>query len=262
MAVKLTIGGIDFEAVSVPLQTAEHVLADPTVARALWRDVWRWDAAVQEGKALDRFMQEGAAPLPNAVVFHVARSAPNGAVIRDEKASKRMGERVLEETGAGDMTGLNRGISKVTRMPRKVLPLERFAPLNPAASYKLRMQTGFDVVLLKAAEERLAFHLCLPGRVTFHHEITEIRDQAAFEEVLAEQPEMRNLQVTTPVPAGSKANAGLRGLALRQRLGDLRTRRQRLPDDAGGAVAAENLDRRIAATEEEARMISRPQKAQ
>lgn len=250
MAVKVRLGEVEFEASGVPQRTADAVLGDPTVAQAIWRDVWSHDPE-RGGRPLVPLTQGRAVPLPNAMVFFVTRAAPGGAVTADLGAGKRMAERVLAAVGVPDMTALLRAVSGLVKVPQKTVPVEVFAALDPVAGYRLRQHLDFAVIRLHRDEGDLTGHLCLPNRVSYHHEITALADRAGYDALVSERPQLKSLQPSFVVPARTPANAGLRRLALRQRAQETRAALERLPEGAGGDAARDNLTARARRTQEE-----------
>lgn len=254
MAHKLRIGAVEFEVGPVPSATAEVVLKDPLIQPGVWRRVYSWDG--ETGRVRVRTTANGAVPLPNGVLFFMPRTAEGGAVIRDEEASANMGRRVVEATGAPDLEALMKAVSGTVQLPQKTVPLDRFEPLEPVVAFDIRQHLDYVPVRLRNKAEDLTLYLCLPNRVSYHHEITRVLDQAGFDALMADRPELRNLQPDFIVPARSRANAGLRRLGLEQRRNDLRRLRAALPEGAGGSTAGANLDAMLARTEQERDALS------
>ena len=93
---KIKLNGIEFDVAAVDARTREAILGDPVIARAVWRDVYVWDATAQEGKHTGPVTQTGAIPLANGISFYV----PKGdGPAKNESASKTSGERFLKALG-------------------------------------------------------------------------------------------------------------------------------------------------------------------
>jgi hypothetical protein len=217
---KIKINAIDFDVTAVAPGLRAAILADPIVMRGIWRDVWAWDAAAGTGKALVPVVQGNGVPLGNGINFYVPR-AGDKAMVRNDGPSKKMAERVLAAVGAKSMQDLMAALNRIVHLPQKTLPLEVFAPLNPVASYKMRMYVDYAVLQLSAASRNLSFFLLLPGQCAFHHEVTAITDQAAYDALVAAQPQITSLMPAYVVPPRTKANIGLRTLAVGQSIGEL-----------------------------------------
>jgi hypothetical protein len=236
LAMKIRINTIEFDVTAVPAGLRAAILADPIVLRGVWRDVWSWDAATGDGKALVPLVQGNGVPLGNGINFFVPRAggAVNG---RNDGPSKKMAERVMAAVGAKSMQDLMAALNRIVHLPQKTLPLDMFAALNPVASYKLRMYVDFAVVQLSAASRNLSFFLLIPGQCAFHHEITAITDQAGYDALVTAKPELKSLMPAFVVPPRTKANAGLRTLAVGQAIGEL----QAAITAAGGPDKASDL---------------------
>ncbi|SLN58535.1 hypothetical protein [Roseisalinus antarcticus] len=248
------LGAATFEVQPVAAQTAEAVLRDDVIKQGIWRRVWSWNG--ETGTFRVASTAEGAVPLPNALVFFVPSVQPGGAVGRDPAASARMAKRFLSQTGAGDMTTLLRGVSKILHIPQKTLPLDDFAPLRPVVAFDINQHTDFAVLLLRDAARDLSGYLCLPSRVSYHHEITRVLDAEGLEALLAARPELRAPQPSFVVPARSDANRHLRRMALTQKEGELAEALAALPTGTGGDVARGNLEARRDRTRAEVAALS------
>lgn len=250
MSQTVTVGGVQFTAGPVGQATADAVLQDPLAQRVVWRDVYDWNGRDGTGKALVPLNSSGAAPLPNAMVFFVPRVQPNGALIRNDAASERMAQRFLDHVGAGSMRELVKAMSDLVQLPHKTLPLERFADLNSVASYRIRMHTGYVVVQLRHLAEDLTAYLCIPSRVSFHHEVTAILDEEGYRSLLEAAPGLRDTVVDFVVPSRSKPNAGLRRLAIAKRIEDERAALAQVTSDVS-SVTLSMLRERVARSEAE-----------
>ena len=215
---KIKLGEVDFGVVAVKNRIREAVLADPIINQVVWRDVYKWDHAAGKGETLVQLAQSGAVPLPNGMVFFVAKPG-GGVAIKSESASRNMSARVLKAVGAASVTDILRALHNILHMPQKVLPLDVFAPLNGAASYVIRMHTEFNVVELQNSSRNLALHLIVPGQVAFHHEVTA-KEDAAYE---ALELDATKMQPHFLIPAHSKANQAIRALALAKRVEELQS---------------------------------------
>lgn len=222
MSGHLSIGGIEFEILPVPGKFVEAILSDSLMLRGIWRDVYAWDAARQVGKTLVPVTTSGATPLPNGIVFYVPRVLPSGQIALNEAASTRMADRMLALVDSGSITDLTRAVTEVVQQPQKKLPLDAFEMLNKVVSYKLRMHLSFAVVQLRHRAEDLSAYLCLPSRVAFHAEITSVFDDEGYQRLIAQDRSIRHLSAEFAVPSKSAANRGIRRVALRRRIEELR----------------------------------------
>lgn len=216
MQVKL--GEVEFGVNAVKNRIREAVLGDPIINQVVWRDVYKWDHVAGQGETLVQMAQSGAVPLPNGMVFFVPKSG-SGPAIKSESASANMSKRVLKGVGAASVTDILRGLHGILHMPQKILPLEVFEPLNAAASYLLKMHTVFNVVELSNPEKNMAFHVIVPGQVSFYHEITA-KDDAGF---AALELDAAKMQPTFLIPPHSKPNQAIRALALSKRVEELQS---------------------------------------
>ncbi|EAR49987.1 hypothetical protein OG2516_12066 [Oceanicola granulosus HTCC2516] len=243
MAGRMRIGAVEFEVLPVPGATAEAVMRDEILRRGMSQKVWTWDGA--QGRYLIQATQNGAVPLPNGLVFFVPRVAPTGAVGRNDAASARLASRFVSEIGADDITGVLATVTQVVGFPHKTLPLDVFAPLQDVCSYVIHQEIDYALALLRNREDDLSGYLCLPNRVSYHHEVTEVRDQVALDGLLADSPRLRRMEPRFLVPAKIPANREIRKMALSQRIRDTRDALANLPDGPGGAVARDNLERKL-----------------
>lgn len=220
---KITLGKIEFTVSPVESGLREALLADPIMAQGVWRDVYRWDAAAQTGSILVTTTgKDAAVPLGNGLSFFIPRLGANGIVTKNDASSARMAARFLDAVGAKQILDVITAINRLVNLPYKSLPLDVFAPINPAASYLVRMHVDYGVVQLRDAGRNLTAHLFLPGQVAFHHEVTAITDAPAYEALIAQTPALAQLQPAFIVPPRTDANLALRRIALGRRLEDMR----------------------------------------
>lgn len=219
---KLTIGKVEFEVTPVARDMRAVLLAEPAILPGVWRDVWRWDAEAGTGQVLVPLVQNRALPLPNGLSFFVPKSGAGGVLVGNPKPTKAMAQRFLEAVGSASITDVLRALTQVLNLPQKTLPLDAFTPLNPVASYLVRAHVDFSVVQLRNAGRNLTAYLFVPGQIAFHHEVTAVRDSAAYEALMTERPELRAMQPAFVVPAQTRANLGIRRLALARRIEELR----------------------------------------
>jgi hypothetical protein len=218
---RISINRIDFEVAAVPAQTRMAVLSDPFLAQAIWRDVYRWDAAAGTGEVIARVAPNGAVPLPNGIAFFVPRVTATGQVAKAEGPSRKMAERFLQATGAKSIGDLLAALNRILHLPQKTIPLAPFAPLNPYLSYTLRMETEYAVVRLAHAGRNLSAFVLIPGQVGFRAIPGEVRDPAGWEAALAATPALAAIRPGFIVPPQTEANAGMRRLALARRMEEL-----------------------------------------
>lgn len=241
MKIKINAVEFDVEPVAAPLR--QVLLADPVIMQGVWRPVWAWDAVTRTGKPLTQMTEKKGVPLGNGITFFVPRVGPEGQMVKNDGPSKKMAERVLKATGAATIAELMAALNRILHLPQKTIPLDAFRPLDPVASYRVRMHVDFAVVHLGNAARNLSAYLLIPGQCAFHHEVTAIPDQAAYDAALAATPGLAAIQPAFVVPPRTRANLGLRSLAIGRALGDLQ-------DDvraAGGPDAASDTQKRRAA---------------
>ena len=218
---KIKINAVEFDIEPVAAALRQTILSDPVLSRGIWREVWQWDAVAQQGKPLAAMTERRAVPLGNGIAFFVPRIGPQGELIKNEGPSKKMAERVMKATGAKTLPELMNALNRILNLPQKELPLASFAALNPVASYKVGMYVDYNVVHMTNAARNLSAYLLIPGQVAFRHQVTAIPDQAAHDAVLAATPGLATVQPAFVVPARTKANLGLRTLAVGRALADL-----------------------------------------
>lgn len=247
---KIKLNGIEFDVAAVDARTREAILGDPVIARAVWRDVYVWDAAAQEGKHTGPVTQTGAIPLANGISFYV----PKGEA-KNESASKTSGERFLKALGVTSTLDVLKAMARLLGMPQKTLPKE-FDALRPVASFTLKMHVEHSVLQLRNASRNLQAYLLVPGQIGFHHEITAITDQPGYDALIAEKPELKTLTPLFLVPARSKANREMRATALMAQTRDLAAAVQgKKPEEL-----PEALRMRIGRNQAELRMLAQAAK--
>lgn len=236
---KVRIGKIELEVTPVVAAMRAAVTSDPSMAEAMRREVWEWDAVERKSRALVPVVQNRVVTLPNGLSFFVARAGQEGPPVKNEAASARMAQRMLKATGAKDLRDLMGALNRVIDLPRLRLPLDVFRPLNATASYRLVMVSDYAVVQLRAADRNLVANLILPAHVGVHAEITSIPDEAAHE---AAGIDLATLRPGFIVPAHTPATQGIRRTALAQRLQEL----QDVLAAQGGPSTATESQRRLA----------------
>ncbi|WP_341210984.1 hypothetical protein [uncultured Limimaricola sp.] len=247
---KIKLNGIEFDVAAVDARTREAILGDPVIARAVWRDVYVWDATAQEGKHTGPVTQTGAIPLANGISFYV----PKGEA-KNESASKTSGERFLKALGVTSTLDVLKAMARLLGMPQKTLPKE-FDALRPVASFTLKMHVEHSVLQLRNASRNLQAYLLVPGQIGFHHEITAITDQPGYDALIAEKPELKSLTPLFLVPARSKANREMRATALMAQTRDLAAAVQgKKPEEL-----SEALRMRIGRNQAELRMLAQAAK--
>jgi len=240
---KIKINAVEFDIEPVPAVMRQAILSDPILSRGVWREVWQWDAVAQQGKPLAAMTDKRAVPLGNGIAFFVPRIGAQGEMMKSEAPSKKMAERVMKATGAKTLLDLMNALNRIINLPQKELPLGSFAPLNPVASFKIGMYVDYNVVQMANAARNLSAYLLIPGQVAFQHHVTAIPDQVAYDAVLAATPGLATLQPAFVVPPRTKANLGLRSLAVGRALADLQDEIRA----AGGPEAASDAQKRRAA---------------
>ncbi len=215
---RIRLNEIDFEVEGVTVAERAAILADPMVAPAMWREVFKWDHKTSTGEiATKGATDKGQIILPNGILFYLPKT---GSAAKAEGPSQAMAKRVLEALKAKSAVDLMRAVASVVQTPKMVLPREPYAPIEGAVSYALRMFTDFNVLRLRNAGRNLSFVVALPGQCIYRHEITD-RDEAAYDALLAETPELANIQPRFIIAPTSDANRNMRILALSTQLREL-----------------------------------------
>ncbi len=245
---KIKLNGIEFDVAAVDGGLREAILGDPLIGRAIWRDVYAWDAAAQDGKFTGPVTQTGAIPLANGVSFYVAKGDGHG---KNESASKTSCDRFLKALGASTTIDVLKAMARLLGMPQKTLPKE-FDALKPVASFALKMHVEHSVLRLRNASRNLQAYLLVPGQIGFHHEITAITDQPGYDALVADKPELKTLTPLFLVPARSKPNREMRATALMAQTRELAAQVQGLPVEQ----IPEALRMRIGRNQAELRMLA------
>jgi hypothetical protein len=236
---KIKINSLEFDVKPVPAVLATAVMMDPPLAPALRRDVYRWDAATQTGTPLVQMVADKGVPLANAISFFVPRLKVDGSTAKAEGPSVKMAERVLKATGAKSLTELMGALNRIIQVPQRAIPLDQFTALNPSTSYVVRALTAYSILELSHAARNLAGFLMVPSQVAFTCTVTDIADQAAHDALIAAKPDLIRISPAYIVPPRSKANIGLRAMAVAQSLTEL----QAIIDAAGGAATATDIQK-------------------
>lgn len=217
---QIRVGKVEFNVTAVTSEMRAAVATDPTMTRALRRDVWEWDAEAKAGKFLEPVVRDRVVTLPNGLSFFVAKTDKDGNIVKNEAPSSRMAQRMLKATGAKDLRELMGALNRVIDLPRLRFPLDVFRPLQKTASFRLALVSDYAVVQLRASDRNLVANLLLPAQVGVHAEITAIPDEAAHEAAGIDLGAMRPGFI---VPAHSPATQGIRRMALAKRLEELQT---------------------------------------
>ncbi len=246
---KIKLNGIEFEvgAVEAPLRAA--ILADPLIAKAVWRDVYRWDQSEGKGTAFAPVTDSGSIPLANGISFFVPKNGTEAEPVKNDSASKTSGERFLKALNVTSTTDVLRAMARLLGMPQKTMPKE-FDALKPVASFGVKMHVEHSVLRLRNASRNLQGYLLVPGQLAFHHEITAIGDQEGYDALVAEKPELKTLQPRFLVPARSKANREMRATALLMR------QRELVAEAQGQDPVPEALRMQLGRTQAELRMLA------
>ncbi len=258
MSRSITINDVSFDVAAVPGRMVDAVLSDPSALQGIWRDVYRWDPRKQVGTTLVQTTKTGAIPLLNGLTCFVPRVGAGGQIVRNEQASARMSERLTALVDAPTTTAILNSLGEIIQKPQKTLPLSLWAALNPVAGYVLRQHLSYCVLQLRHPAEDLTAYLCLPSRVRYHHEIETIPDEASYQAVLAQEPDLRHRAATFVVPSRSASNASLRKVALRKRIEEIRTSIDTFPplNDAQEGRRLDGLRDAMALLEEEWEVVS------
>ena len=185
------------------------------------RDIWEWNNEDRAGRPLTRLMDKNTVPLGNAITFFVPRASAGAVVLNNHKLAKKMHERFVEACGAKTIMDVLKAVARIVPLPRVTAPLAMFEPLQAVTSYRVRMATDFSVVRLKDASRNLVAYLFLPGQVAFRHQPIGDESAAALTALYDREPKLRTLEPSVVLPPGSEAAAGLRRLAVAQRLREL-----------------------------------------
>ena len=255
---KLNINKIGFEIEAVPETLRPALFNEDVLQQGTWRDVYAWDSAAGEGRFDARTGGKDGVPLGNALTFFLPRATPEGTIVNNETPARKMRERFLEATGAGDINGLLRVLSRVIPLPRVPVPLGVFGALNPVASYKVRLFTDFSVVRLREAGRNLSAYLFIPGQVAFHHEVTAITDEAGYARLVEAEPRLKSLQPHYVLPPGSQAGHGIRMMAVANRIEKMRPLIEKGRENGGSPPEALAMD--FARLVREWKVLSQPRK--
>jgi hypothetical protein len=250
--VKITINKIDFDVQPVAPAMRGILLADPVIAQGVARDVWAWDHASQSGAPLTAMADGKAVPLGNGLLFYVPKVGANGTTGRAEGPSAKMAERMLAAVGAKSMQDLLLALNRILHLPQKTIPFETFAPLNPVASYTVRMTVDYAVLQLSNPGRALSGYLVVPGACGFAARVTGTSDQAALDALLAATPALTGAGPIFIVPPRTRANLGLRTLSCGQALGALQ---DEIRAAGGPESASDDQKRRLALLAAEWRVL-------
>lgn len=218
---KIKLNKIEFDVTGVPGDLRQVLLSDPVIRQGVWREVWRWDHAAQAGSHTARLTENKAVPLPNGLSFFVPRAGQEGRLTPNEGPTKLMAKRFVEAVGAKNTAEILGALQRILGIAQRVIPHSQFAPLNPVASYAIRMHTEFNVLQLREAGRNLTAYLFIPGQVGFMADVTDKPDIGAYDKVMADNPKLVAPQPAFVVPAQSKANQNARMIALAKRIEEL-----------------------------------------
>lgn len=236
---QITLNKIPFDVKPVDGALRAALLAEPVILRGASRPVWAWDREEGKGRFLVPTTPEKAIALPTGLTVFVPKAGVAGtAVQKADGPTAKMAERFLAAVGAKDWNPVLQALARVTGVPQRKVPLETFAPLNPLASYLIRMETEFQVVELSHAGRNLAAYMFLPGLVSF---------QPLLKEAPAEGTELPPLnRPVFVIPPATNAVMALRRLAISRRLTEMQaelgdTRPTDLPQNDPRRVAVAKL---------------------
>jgi hypothetical protein len=218
---KIRLNKLEFDVTPVSSAERAAMLADPIIVQGVWRQLWQWDHVAQEGKPLSQLTPQKGAPLPNGISFFVPRKDASGAITQAEGPSKKMSEKFMKAVGAKSVSDLLQALQNILMVSQQHIPFDTFAPLNPVASYVIRMYTEFNVVQLRETSRNLSATVFVPGAVAFHHQVTAKVEDGSFEALMASKPELENVQPGYIIRPQSKANQNLRMIALARRIQEM-----------------------------------------
>lgn len=219
---KIRLNKLEFDVTPVPSDQRAAMLSDPVIMQGVWRNIWQWDHVAQEGKPLSQLTPQRGAPLPNGISFFVPRKDANGAITQADGPSRKMSEKFLNAVGAKSVTDMLQALQNILMVGQQPVPFDTFSPLNPVASYVIRMYTEFNVVQLREPGRNLSATVFVPGAVAFHHVTTAKAEDGAYEALIEGNPALANAQPAFIVAAQSKANQNLRMIALARRIEEMR----------------------------------------
>ncbi len=215
---RITLNKIDFEIGAVTVAERTAILADPMIAPAIWREVWRWDHTKGTGAFVTKGVtSKGQLILPNGVLFFV----PKADGSRAPGPSEAMGKRILETLKAKSAVDIMRAVASIVQIPQMKLPREAFAPIEKAASYSMRMYTEYSVLRMRNASRNLSFVIALPGQCIYHHEVTA-KDDVAYDALIESRPELAKIQLRYILAPTSDANRNMRAMALSAWLSEMK----------------------------------------
>lgn len=211
---QISLNRIPFEVRPVDGDLRAALLAEPVILRGAQRPVWAWDKDEGRGRFLVPTAPGGAIALPTGLTVFVPRpGAAGGAIRKADGPTAKMAERFLAAVGAKDWGQVLQALSRVTGVPQRKVPLEGFAPLNPLASYLVRMDIEFQVLELSHAGRNLAAFVFLPGLASFRPMLREAPAEGA---ALPAVP-----RPAFVIPPPTQAVAALRRLAVARRLTEM-----------------------------------------
>lgn len=210
---QITLNKVPFDLAPVDGSLRAALLADPTVAGAVRRDVWAWDREAGEGRFLVPVTQTKGLPLPTGMTVFVPRPGPVGiAPVKAEGPTRKMADRFLQGVGAKTFPQVMQALARVLGIPQKTLPFEAFAALNPLASYRIRAETEFAVVEMANAARNLRAFAFVPGLVVFSHVAENLPEGA---------PAPGTIRPGFVLPPATQAAQVIRRLAVVKRLNEL-----------------------------------------
>ena len=103
---QITLNKVPFDLAPVDGSLRAALLADPTVAGAVRRDVWAWDKEAGTGRFLVPVTQTQGLPLPTGMTVFVPRPGPVGlAPVKAEGPTRKMADRFLAGVARAAATG-------------------------------------------------------------------------------------------------------------------------------------------------------------
>lgn len=207
---QITLNKIAFDVTPVDAPLRLALLADPGIARATTRDVWAWDKDAAKGRFLAPVTAERGVALPPGLSVFVPR--PGAAAERADGPTAKMAERLVQAVGAQSLTAITQALARVVGIPQRRLPFDAFAPLNPLASYRVRLHTDYAVLALANAARNLAAYAFVPSLVVFTHVAEDAPEDA---------PKPGSIRPGFVLPPANQAALTMRRMATARRVAEL-----------------------------------------
>lgn len=196
-----------------------RLLQERRFTRHTSRDVYEFDCKEQTGKYLGDTEPSSTAghrtvTLPNILHFHEMRQ---GRRSRDKGLSDAMARKTLSRLGFGSLDAMRAHLDQALKLPKKRVPIEKFAPLNPYISYTIVMHVSYDVLELRNDDLGIRFIVAVPKTVLFTYEIDNYCKPAEWEAWIAQDQTRLHIHDFNYVPIHSGETRKMRRTSARTR---------------------------------------------